>query len=251
MQPLNDFPCLVCFPLRAYPTLELLCLFVALYLSSSYKRKRISVAFQVDVLVYNCGGGGFGIPILDIDPETFKSSFDASCVGALLCSQAVLPGMLASEGSGDFKVKKKGTLIFSSVSWPQVRLVMAFRMLDVVAVRCGRCSRHCTCGANIEVDYVGVKRCSINFNQPETTVRQRLLSAVAMAPPNLPVENMLCELCRSPSPKSLANRASIQFMCDLMLSLIHRDPRRRCQRCTPHTRPGVQNHVFFPLMCVF
>ena len=116
--------------------------------------------------------------------------------------------------------------------------------LDVVAVRCGRCSRHRTCGANIEVDSVGVKRCSINFNQPETTVRQRLLSAVAMARPNLPVENMLCELCRSPSPKSLANRASIQFMCDLMLSLIHRDPRRRCQRCTPHTRPGVQNHVF-------
>ena len=125
----------------------------------------------------------------------------------------------------------------------------AFRMLDVVAVRCGRCSRHCTCGANIEVDYVGVKRCSINFNQPETTVRQRLLSAVAMAPPNLPVENMLCELCRSPSPKSLANRASIQFMCDLMLSLIHRDPRRRCQRCTPHTRPGVQNHVFSLDVC--
>lgn len=71
---------------------------------------------KVDVLVYNCGGGGFGIPILDIDPETFKSSFDASCVGALLCSQAVLPGMLASEGSGDFKVKKKGTLIFSSAT---------------------------------------------------------------------------------------------------------------------------------------
>ena len=74
---------------------------------------------EVDVLVYNCGGGGFGIPILEIDPEKFKSSFDASCVGALLCSQAVLPGMLASEGSGDFAVKKKGTLIFSSVSWHQ------------------------------------------------------------------------------------------------------------------------------------
>ncbi|CAK8991527.1 2 [Durusdinium trenchii] len=71
---------------------------------------------EVDVLIYNCGGGGFGISILDIDPETFKSSFDASCVGALLCSQAVLPGMLASEGSGEFAVKKKGTLIFSSAT---------------------------------------------------------------------------------------------------------------------------------------
>lgn len=69
------------------------------------------------MLVYNCGGGGFGIPILDIDPDTFKSSFDASCVGALLCSQAVLPGMLASEGSGGFAVNKKGTLIFSSALW--------------------------------------------------------------------------------------------------------------------------------------
>jgi len=70
----------------------------------------------VDVLVYNCGGGGFGISIMDIDPETFKKSFDASCVGALLCSQAVIPGMLAREGGGEFAVKKRGTLIFSSAT---------------------------------------------------------------------------------------------------------------------------------------
>ena len=71
---------------------------------------------RVDVLVYNSGGGGFGINILDIDPVAFVDSFKASCLGALLCSQAVLPGMLASEGTGDFKVKKKGTLIFTSAT---------------------------------------------------------------------------------------------------------------------------------------
>lgn len=75
---------------------------------------KIDAEAEVDVLIYNCGGGGFGISILDINPETFRNSFDASCTGALLCAQAVLPGMLAGEGSGPFKVKKKGTLIFSS-----------------------------------------------------------------------------------------------------------------------------------------
>merc|ERR1711865_574064 len=73
----------------------------------------------VTVLVYNTGGGGFGIPVLQIDPETFMQSFNMSCVGALLCTQAVLPGMIAREG-GDGKdshrVKKKGTIIFSSAT---------------------------------------------------------------------------------------------------------------------------------------
>ena len=65
---------------------------------------------SVTVLVYNAGGGGFGIPVLQIDPEAFMQSFNMSCVGALLCTQAVLPGMIAREG-GDGKdshrVKKK------------------------------------------------------------------------------------------------------------------------------------------------
>eukprot|EP00445_Apocalathium_hangoei_P016272 CAMPEP_0203892566 /NCGR_PEP_ID=MMETSP0359-20131031/35739_1 /ASSEMBLY_ACC=CAM_ASM_000338 /TAXON_ID=268821 /ORGANISM="Scrippsiella Hangoei, Strain SHTV-5" /LENGTH=252 /DNA_ID=CAMNT_0050814557 /DNA_START=28 /DNA_END=783 /DNA_ORIENTATION=- len=72
-----------------------------------------------DVLVYNCGGGGFGKTVLEIDPEEFKRSFDMSCTGALLCSQAVLPAMLAREGdmrSGVHVVKKKGTIIFSSAT---------------------------------------------------------------------------------------------------------------------------------------
>ena len=43
----------------------------------------------VEVLVYNCGGGGFGIPVLEIDQEEFVRSFEASCLGALLCAQQV------------------------------------------------------------------------------------------------------------------------------------------------------------------
>ena len=71
----------------------------------------------VTVLVYNMGGGGFGKGILDIDPSTFMASFQASCVGALLCSQAVLPGMLARQGGdGNHRVLKKGTLLFSSAT---------------------------------------------------------------------------------------------------------------------------------------
>lgn len=70
----------------------------------------------VDVLVYNVGGGGFGKTVLEIDPEEFRRSFDMSCLGALLCSQAVLPGMLSSEGAGPHAVKKKGTILFSSAT---------------------------------------------------------------------------------------------------------------------------------------
>jgi len=70
----------------------------------------------INVLVYNTGGRGFGTGILDIDPEEFNRSFNLSCTGALLCSQAVLPGMIASEGSGSHQVKKKGCLLFSSAT---------------------------------------------------------------------------------------------------------------------------------------
>eukprot|EP00747_Dinoflagellata_sp_TGD_P039186 gnl/TRDRNA2_/TRDRNA2_140115_c0_seq2.p1 gnl/TRDRNA2_/TRDRNA2_140115_c0~~gnl/TRDRNA2_/TRDRNA2_140115_c0_seq2.p1 ORF type:complete len:219 (+),score=50.71 gnl/TRDRNA2_/TRDRNA2_140115_c0_seq2:188-844(+) len=70
----------------------------------------------VNVLVYNCGGGGFGKTVLEIDPDEFVQSFQASTVGALLCTQAVLPAMLASEGDGSRKVKKKGTIIYSSAT---------------------------------------------------------------------------------------------------------------------------------------
>ena len=72
----------------------------------------------VTVLVYNCGGGGFGKPVLAIDPAEFLQSFNLSCMGALLCSQAVLPAMIAREGgdgADSHRVKKKGTIIFRCV----------------------------------------------------------------------------------------------------------------------------------------
>lgn len=34
-----------------------------------------------EVLVYNVGGGGFGISIMDIDPAAFAKSFELSCLG--------------------------------------------------------------------------------------------------------------------------------------------------------------------------
>lgn len=70
----------------------------------------------VEVLIYNVGGGGFGPTVLEIDPTAFVQSFNLSCTGALLCSQAVLPDMLASEGAGSYTVKKKGTILFSSAT---------------------------------------------------------------------------------------------------------------------------------------
>ncbi len=70
----------------------------------------------VNVLVYNCGGGGFGQTIMDINPKNFVKSFEVSCLGALLCTQAVLPGMLQSDGSDSGKAKKKGTIIYSSAT---------------------------------------------------------------------------------------------------------------------------------------
>eukprot|EP00940_MAST-03C_sp_MAST-3C-sp2_P001746 g1746.t1 len=65
----------------------------------------------VDVLVYNCGGGGFGLTPLEIKPDDFLQSFKVSCLGALLCTQAVLPDMLKKTGT-----KKKGTILYSSAT---------------------------------------------------------------------------------------------------------------------------------------
>jgi len=70
----------------------------------------------INVLVYNCGGGGFGKTVMQIDPDEFNRGMQLSCTGGLLCAQAVLPGMLALEGSGPHKVKKKGCILFSSAS---------------------------------------------------------------------------------------------------------------------------------------
>lgn len=71
---------------------------------------------SIGVLVYNAGGGGFGKGIMDIEPDAFRGSFDVSCTGALLCTQAVIPGMLASAGDGDGRFKKRGTIIYTSAT---------------------------------------------------------------------------------------------------------------------------------------
>jgi NAD(P)-dependent dehydrogenase (short-subunit alcohol dehydrogenase family) len=71
---------------------------------------------SIDVLIYNAGGGGFGKGIMDIDPDAFRESIDASCTGALLCTQAVIPGMLASSGVGDGRFKKRGTIIYTGAT---------------------------------------------------------------------------------------------------------------------------------------
>ena len=60
--------------------------------------------------------GGFGKGIMDIDPSEFVKSFEVSCLGALLCVQQLLPGMLASDGVGDGKFKKRGTFLFTSAT---------------------------------------------------------------------------------------------------------------------------------------
>jgi NAD(P)-dependent dehydrogenase (short-subunit alcohol dehydrogenase family) len=91
---------------------------------------------RVDVLVYNTGGGGFGIPILEIKPEAFLQSFQASCVGALLCTQAVLPAMLASKGTGprEHGAKTRGTILYTSATsgFRGARCEMIFSLLHSV-----------------------------------------------------------------------------------------------------------------------
>jgi pentapeptide MXKDX repeat protein len=96
----------------------------AFYPMDCSKKDEVTAAFAkaaadlgvITVLAYNSSGGGFGKGIMDIDAQAFAQAFSVSCTGALLCSQAVIPGMLASEGSGDHRVKKHGTLLFSSAT---------------------------------------------------------------------------------------------------------------------------------------
>ena len=77
--------------------------------SSAFEKVRNTLG-PVRVLVYNCGGGGFGIEVMDIVPENLIRSFNVSCLGALLCTQQVIPDMLKFDG------KKKGTILYSSAT---------------------------------------------------------------------------------------------------------------------------------------
>lgn len=53
---------------------------------------------EVDVLVYNAGGGVFA-DVEHITPDEFEASWRVNAYGALLCAQAVIPAMKAA-GSG-------------------------------------------------------------------------------------------------------------------------------------------------------
>ncbi len=57
---------------------------------------------EVEVLVYNAGGGVFA-DVETITPEQFEASWRVNAYGALLCAQAVIPAM---------KVAKRGAIIF-------------------------------------------------------------------------------------------------------------------------------------------
>ena len=58
--------------------------------------------------------------VLDIKPEDYVASFNISALGALLCTQAVLPSMLASEGwvvtPTSKGVVKRGTILYTSAT---------------------------------------------------------------------------------------------------------------------------------------
>ena len=76
----------------------------------------------VSVLVYNVSESPESMQqtVLDINPDDFTRSFNINALGALLCTQAVLPGMLASPGSvvspGSKGVAKRGTILYTSTT---------------------------------------------------------------------------------------------------------------------------------------
>ena len=52
---------------------------------------------EVEVLVYNAGGGVFA-DVETITPQQFEDSWRVNAYGALLCAQAVIPSMKAAKG---------------------------------------------------------------------------------------------------------------------------------------------------------
>lgn len=76
----------------------------------------------VTVLVYNISDSPKGLQrtVLEIDPAEYTRSFNVNALGALMCTQAVLPNMLASEGvvltPHSKGVAKKGTILYTSAS---------------------------------------------------------------------------------------------------------------------------------------
>ena len=100
------------------------------YTMDATKKAEVDATFEkifaelgtVCALVYNVSDSPKGLrqAILDIDPEELTASFNVNALGALLCTQAVLPKMLASEGwvatPTSKGVAKKGTLLYTSAT---------------------------------------------------------------------------------------------------------------------------------------
>jgi len=75
----------------------------------------------VSVLVYNISDTPKALSrtVLEVDPADYVASFNINALGALLCTQAVLPAMLASEGAvlaGCKAIATKGTILYTSAS---------------------------------------------------------------------------------------------------------------------------------------
>ena len=103
----------------------------AYYAMDATKKEDVDVTFEKvvadlghspTVLVYNISEDPISLQqtVLDIDPRDFVSSFNVNALGALLCTQAALPPMLASDGvvvSATSKgVRKKGTILYTSAT---------------------------------------------------------------------------------------------------------------------------------------
>jgi len=97
------------------------------YTVDATQKDEVDAAFEkvaaelgpVCVMIYNVSDTPKALrtTVLDIDPEDYTKSFKLNALGALLCTQAVLPRMLASEGSAMTKgVAKKGTILYTSAS---------------------------------------------------------------------------------------------------------------------------------------
>ena len=76
----------------------------------------------IDVMVYNISESPASMQqtVMEIKPEALTESFNINALGALLCTQAVLPGMLAAKGRAmgatDKGTTKKGTILYTSTS---------------------------------------------------------------------------------------------------------------------------------------